>query len=262
MRLGILTLNLANPSASRASRLLEWLSARQEQILVLSETGTGTGTRALLKRLAGAGWDVRTSEPPEGERGVAIATSLHAAPRCVDVVEYLPWRAEQLAIEGLEVIGLYVPSRDESPEKVRRKRRFCEAVSAYLKARQPGPAVLIGDLNVIESTHRPHYGVFRDWEYRFYDELSVRGYLDAYRQLHPEGMDHSWIDYEGRGYRFDHVFLSVELADRIEDCRYDHAPREAELSDHAALVLHLDWPAQLETLETAKPGEGDSLALF
>jgi exodeoxyribonuclease III len=262
MRLGILTLNIANPSAARAERLLAWLSVREEQILVLTETGTGAGSRALLGRLAGAGWDVRISEPPDGERGVAIATSLKASPRAGAIVDYLPWRAERLTLAGLDVIGLYVPSRDESAEKVARKRRFCVGVSARLAGRESARTVVIGDLNVLEPVHRPHHGAFRDWEYRFYDEFPVRGYLDAYRHAHPDGIEHSWVDYQGRGYRFDHMFLSEDILSRLQTCSYDHAPREAELSDHSALGLWLDWPGDLESRETAKPGTGDSLALF
>jgi exodeoxyribonuclease III len=262
MTLGVLTLNIASPSAARAERLLDWLSAREEQILVLTETGTGQGTHALLQRLAGAGWDVRATEPADGERGVAIATSLHASPGTSGLVDYLPWRAEQLTIDSLDVIGLYVPSRDDSRGKVDRKRRFCAAVSARLAAAPPRATVVIGDLNVLEPAHRPHHGAFRDWEYRFYDEFAVRGYIDAYRHVHPQGTEHSWVDHQGSGYRFDHVFLSAELASRIGACDYDHAPREAGLSDHSALVLRLDWPAELDRRETAKPGRGDSLALF
>jgi exodeoxyribonuclease III len=59
-----------------------------------------------------------------------------------------------------------------------------------------GQRVVIGDLNVLEPTHRPHYGTFRDWEYRLYDEFIVRGFGNAYRHVHPEGMEHSWADHE------------------------------------------------------------------
>ena len=55
MRLGVLTLNVANPSAARAERQLAWLSERSEQVLVLTETSPGAGSRLLLDRLAAAG---------------------------------------------------------------------------------------------------------------------------------------------------------------------------------------------------------------
>jgi len=262
MRLGIITLNLANPSAARAERLLGWLAERPEQIMVLTETGTGPGTNALLRRLAGAGWAVLSAKPPDGERGVAIATSLGAATDRGELFKYLPWRSRRVAVDGLEVVGLYVPSRDESREKVERKRRFCGSISTWLKAHPARQTVVIGDLNVLEPVHRPHYGTFRDWEYRLYDEFLVRGYVDAYRHVHADRMEHSWVDYAGHGYRFDHVHASADLANRITACEYVHDPRDEELSDHSALVLRLEWPTDLELRETAKPGDSDSLALF
>jgi exodeoxyribonuclease-3 len=184
MMLGILTLNIANPSAARAERQLAWLSERPEHVLVLTETSPGAGTRLLFERLAAAGWEVRAGALDARERGVAIASRVRAAPRGGDIVDYLPSRAELVALERLDVVGLYVPSRNESAEKTERKRRFCAALSRFLAERPARDVVVIGDLNVLEPTHRPHYGIFRDWEYRLYDEFLVRGFVDAYRLRH------------------------------------------------------------------------------
>jgi exodeoxyribonuclease-3 len=262
MRLGILTLNIANPSAARAERQLAWLSERQEQVLVLTETGSGGGTGLLCSRLASVGWEVRAGVVEGGERGVAIATRLLAAPRAGDVVNFLPSRAQLLQIEQLDIVGLYIPSRDASREKIERKKRFCAAVSAYLVERPGGDAVVIGDLNVLEPVHRPHYGTFRDWEYCVYDEFLVRGFVDAYRLQHPDDMEYSWADYENRGYRFDHVFVSRALADLVLRCDYVHAPRETDLSDHSALVLELEWPQALEERDITAFPANEPLALF
>lgn len=262
MRLGILTLNVANPSAARAQRQLTWLADRPEQVLVLSETGAGAGTRLLFERLAGVGWEVRGTPAEERERGVAIATRLRCAPPGEPVVVFLPGRAERLDLPGLDVIGLYVPSRDESELKLERKRRFCGALSEFLAARPLRDAVVIGDLNVLEPAHRPHYPSFRDWEYRLYDEFLVRGFVDAYRLRQPQGPDHSWVDYEGRGYRFDHAFVTGTLAPLVRRCEYVHETREDGLSDHSALALELDWPHPLEELDTVGSLAQETLALF
>ncbi len=262
MTLGILTLNIANPSAARAERQLAWLAERPEHLLVLTETSPGAGTVLLLERLAACGWDVRGGALADRERGVAIATRVRAAPRGGDIVDHLPGRAELVALDRLHVVGLYVPSRDDSEQKTERKRRFCEAVSQFLTERRAYDAVVIGDLNVLEPIHRPHYGMFRDWEYRLYDELVVRGFVDAYRLRHPNDMDYSWIDYENRGYRFDHAFVSRSLADSVRRCDYDHTPRETDLSDHSALVLELEWPHPLDDLEIHEPLTADPLSLF
>ena len=262
MRLGVLTLNVANPSAARAEHQLAWLLDRPEQVLVLTETSAGAGTRLLVDRLAAAGWDVRSGALEGGERGLAIATRVRAAPRDGDIVDYLPSRAEALSLKRLDVVGVYVPSRDGSAEKIARKRRFCSALSTFLAERPARQAVVIGDLNVLEPVHRPHYGIFLDWEYRVYDEFLVRGFVDAYRLRHPNEMEHSWIDYENRGYRFDHVFVSESLADRVLACDYLHAPREGDLSDHSALALELDWPDTLEELEVSESLTDELPSLF
>ncbi len=262
MRLGVLTLNVANPSAARAERQLAWLSERSEQVLVLTETSSSAGSRLLLERLAASGWEVRHGELQDRERGVALAARVRLAPRDGNVVDYLPARAEAASLERLDVVGVYVPSRDDSAEKIERKRRFCRALSTFLAERPARDAIVIGDLNVLEPVHRPHYGIFRDWEYRLYDEFLVRGFVDAYRLRHPREMDHSWVDYENRGYRFDHVFVSESLADRIRRCDYLHAPRESDLSDHSALVLDLDWPDGLEELDITESLTGEPPSLF
>jgi exodeoxyribonuclease-3 len=262
MRVGILTLNIANPSAARAERQLEWLSERNEQVLVLTETSPGTGTDLILSRLAGAGWQVRALPLATDERGVAIASKLAPLARASDIVDYLPARAELMAFPGLNVIGLYVPSRDESEQKSERKLRFCESFSWFLAQADLGPTVVLGDLNVLEPIHRPHYNVFRHWEYRFYDQFGVRGLVDAYRLHNPIGVEHSWVDYESHGYRFDHAFVSESLAPNVHRCEFDHATREANLSDHSALLLELDLPQLMEELDTSSSLTGEQPSLF
>jgi exodeoxyribonuclease-3 len=262
MRVGILTLNVANPSVTRAERQLAWLSERSEQVLVLTETSSGSGTKLLRDRLRAAGWEVRGGAVEGHERGVAIATRIRPVPREHDIVNFLTSRAELLTLGELDIVGLYVPSRDESREKIERKQRFCAAVSGFLAGRSPRDAIVIGDLNVLEPVHRPHYGIFRDWEYRFYDEFLVRDFVDAYRLQHPTGMEHSWVDYENHGYRFDHVFVSESLAHLVRRCEYVHSPRESDLSDHSALVLEVDWPDPLDELDLSGSLTQETPSLF
>ena len=45
--LSLITLNIANPSVDRAAKQLEWLAARPEDILVLTETKASDGCRHL-----------------------------------------------------------------------------------------------------------------------------------------------------------------------------------------------------------------------
>src|ERR1700752_5175821 len=90
MRLALLTLNIGNPSVARAERQLEWLEARDEHVLVLTENSEGKGSALIASRLASAGWDVRFPRPEHSERGVMLAARVALAPRDTDLLPFLP----------------------------------------------------------------------------------------------------------------------------------------------------------------------------
>ena len=250
--IGVLAMNIGNPSRERAERQLEWLQERREEILVLTETAPSAGCDLIVKRLTDARWQVRFPRPGEGERGVLIACRVALAERDDDVVPYLPARAERATLAGdvLEIFGVYVPSRDASVAKTERKRRFIEALADAVEG-APSRGVLIGDLNIIEPSHQPAYSWFQQWEYDFYDDLLATGWVDAYRLRSPGVVEHSWVSYDGEGYRYDHAFVSAPLADRVVDCAFVHETRELKLTDHSAmtLVLRLGGAQPLEVDE-------------
>jgi exodeoxyribonuclease III len=239
-RLSILTLNIGNPSRERAERQLEWLQDRSEDVLVLTETAASRGCELLAERLSRANWQVRCPRPAEGERGVLIASRVRLAERGDEMLSYLPARMETATVSGslVEVIGVYVPSRDGSMAKVERKRRFVTELTQAVRSRA-SRTVLVGDLNVLEPEHRPHYGWFQEWEYALYRDLLAAGWVDAYRLQQPSKMEHSWVGYEGDGYRYDHTFVSADLAHDVIACSYLHETRDGDLTDHSAMTLEL-----------------------
>jgi hypothetical protein len=70
--------------------------------------------------------------------------------------------------------------------------------------------------------------------------VTEHGFIDAYRHLHPDEVEHSWVGRTGDGYRYDHAFCSAILGAAITDCAYVHRPREDQLSDHSALTARLN----------------------
>jgi exodeoxyribonuclease-3 len=241
----LLTANIGNPSADRARRQLDWLATRPEHVVALTETSPGRGSALLAEHFTAAGWQVAWQPPTEqGERGVLLAARVAAEPGGnAGRVDYLPARAASITlptgIGSLEVVGLYVPSRDASEAKVLRKRRFCERTLTALAAAS-AHTVVLGDLNVLEPGHQPHYPFFQPFEYDFYRHLTGRLRLvDAFRHLHPNQVEHSWVGRTGDGYRYDHAFVSASLVDLLDTCAYVHEPRTLGLSDHAALSLTL-----------------------
>lgn len=197
-----------------------------------------------------------------------IITRFSAAPgRLGDRVGYLPARAASVVIpapgEALEVLGLYVPSRNATPQKTERKRRWLAACDAALAGLPPARRALLGDLNILEPGHQPRYPFFAPFEYDFYRSLTGRhGLADAFRRLHPGAAEYSWVGRTGDGYRYDHAFCSAELSGLITSCRYVHQPRTGSLSDHSALSMHLDLAAPDE-LPVGDPADTrEQAALF
>jgi exodeoxyribonuclease III len=267
--LSILTFNIGNPSPERAQRQLAWLASRDEQLLVLTETKASTGCRLLAERFAAAGYQVAYPDPGPGEYGALIISKVAATPDGFgDKVGYLPARAASVALPApggpVHVIGLYVPSRDASVEKTERKRKWLAACDAALASFATGvPAIVVGDLNVLEPSHKPRYPFFAPFEYDFYQALTnTHGLTDAFRYLHPDDAEYSWVGRNGDGYRYDHAFCSRSLRDLITDCLYLHEPRHDKLSDHSALTMRLSL-APSDGLPVSDPANSaESQTLF
>ena len=246
--LKLLTLNVGNPSEERAQRQLEWLAGRPEDVLVLTETKASAGCRLLSDAFRRAGYVVVGDTPPPGQYGVMLVSRLPLD------ADWWAWRQlyqrERAAAAllrladgaSLRIIGVYVPSRDASPEKVERKRRFLAELGQELSGCSDGPSVLLGDLNILEPDHRPRYPFFKPFEYEFYRRLGSQGLVDAYRLRSPEVEEYSWVGRTGDGYRYDHAFVSRELAAVVNGCRYVHDVRAGpdRWTDHSALTLDLD----------------------
>ncbi|MFG3022274.1 endonuclease/exonuclease/phosphatase family protein [Streptomyces sp. NPDC048254] len=263
----MLTFNLNNPSRERAERQLSYLAARPEQVFVLTETAASAGCEFLVQRFRDAGYDVRFPVPQRGERGVMFVSRLALHPGGVSF-GYLPHRAVAACVETetgpVEILGLYVPSRDATAVKTERKTRFLqEASHAIPQARQTDARIVLGDFNILEPDHEPAYRFFQPFEYAFYEWLGRNGYHDAFRHLHPYAAEYSWVGRTGDGYRYDHAHVSARLADALSGCLYIHEPRTMtdRLTDHSGLAVRLDLvPA--EPLPVRVPGSVAEPALF
>ncbi len=257
--LSLLTFNIGNPSPERAQRQLAWLASRDEHVLVLTETKASAGCQLLAEAFTTAGYAVSCPQPAAGEYGAMIVSRVAATPdQFGDRVGYLPARATAVILPApgrpLRVIGLYVPSRDASLEKTQRKRKWLAACDAALTSvTDEMPAIVLGDLNILEPGHQPRYPFFAPFEYDFYRAMaSTHGLADAFRQLHPHDAEYSWVGRTGDGYRYDHAFCSDSIRDQITSCGYLHQPRQEKLSDHSALAISLTLPTP-EALPTSDP---------
>lgn len=242
---GLLTLNVARPTRERAAGLLEWLWHRPEDLLVLTEVARGGGSELMAQVCREAGHSVLASGGDDyGVLLVARRGTLEPAPD-VAVPPSFPGRLLPARWQGLLVLGVYGaasdPVRYSSATQRRRKRDWLAELDLALGTLDvPEPCVLIGDLNVVAPGHGDPLPHVLPEETAFYHRLSeAHGFVDA----HGVGPEVSWMDHSGVGCRYDHAFVSADLAPRVVDCVLEHSSRVSGHTDHSALRLDLRLPS-------------------
>lgn len=252
----ILSLNIGNPSLSRAARQCEWLSMRDEDVFVLTETKNSQGcsyiedyfinqSYTLFNHNSETEFNVCFPRSVTGDLGVMIITKHKIAKtRCVfDNNSIYYSRQIETSIKhknmNLKIMGLYVPSRDRSEKKIQRKKNFIDVITKRINNFQNSTSIIMGDLNILDRNHFPHYSTFYKWEYDFYDDIIKSGYIDAYRYCNPATNEYSWVGRTGDGYRYDYCFVLGDLIQNVVRCSFDHETRDLKLTDHSAITVEL-----------------------
>ncbi|HSQ04416.1 MAG TPA: exodeoxyribonuclease III [Burkholderiales bacterium] len=240
----------------RLPHVLQWLGARQPDVLCLQETKLEDGAFP-VQAIREAGYHSICC----GQRtynGVAIL-SRHAA---ADVIMALPdfdtpqKRLIAATIDGVRIICVYVPNGESVvSEKYAFKLRWFAAFAGWLQqelAHHPRLAVL-GDFNVAPQNRDVYdpaawegHVLFSQPERDAFQALLALGLTDSFRIFEqPEG-SFTWWDYRlnafrrKMGLRIDHILLSRELAARCSACVIDIEPRRAERpSDHAPVMAEI-----------------------
>jgi exodeoxyribonuclease III len=154
------------------------------------------------------------------------------------------------AVTGnLRVASIYLPNgnpvdTEKYPYKLRWMKRLRQHVSALLKLDET--FVLGGDYNIAPSDDDVYDPVAwqddalcRPESRAQFRSIVYLGVTDAFRALHPEPHRYSYWDYQGgrwqrdEGLRIDHLLLSPQACDRLNECDIDRTPRDWErASDH------------------------------
>ena len=258
-RFSLLTLNIGNPSLKRVKQQIKWIEERNESVFILTETKHSEGCLFLEQHFTDTGWTMFDfGKEPEfnsyfpksltGDLGVMVLSKypIVEIKNCFEKENrfYSRFIDVTLDVYGLllGIIGIYVPSRDASQEKIERKKEFIIDFLQYIKNQSSDnsyPYIICGDLNVLESSHIPRYSNFKKWEYDFYDRFDHFGFTDSFRFLHPVENEYSWVGRTNDGYRYDHCFVSKSIKETVEKCDYIHETRKIPITDHSALMIEL-----------------------
>ena len=254
----IATFNI-NGIKARAAVLARWLDESAPDVAVLQEIKSVDETfpRDLIEN---RGYHLET-HGQKGFNGVAILSKapLQAVRRGLPGDEDdMQARWIEARVAGVHVCGLYLPNGNPAPGP---KYDYKLAWMARMQARvadllaQEGPLVLAGDYNVIPQpadAARPDAwredALFRPDTRAAFRRLTALGLYDAIRLRHPAGPGpFTFWDYQagararGDGIRIDHLLLSAQAADRLQDAWVEEAPRDWEKpSDHTPVWVALD----------------------
>lgn len=238
--------NIGNPSLERAKKQCELFINYSADIFVLTETKNSDGCKYIKDFFESNNFFIDYKIPANRfDYGVIIASKIKFLySNFIDSCTYLLNRISSINIvinnKKLDIISLYVPSRDSSKEKILRKKSFLTQILSSLENNNSlSNTILCGDFNILEKSHIPHYSSFRKWEYDFYDNLVHLNFIDCFKYKNPNSYDYSWFGKNGNGYRYDYIFCNNSLVSSIHDCYFFHQPRIDKLSDHSVLIFNL-----------------------
>ena len=269
-RMKLATFNI-NGIKARIEALPRWLEAAKPDVVTLQEIKSVDEAfpRSLFEDL---GWRVET-HGQKGFNGVAILSRLPLE----DVARGLPgddsdeqarWIEATVIGEqrAVRLCGLYLPNGNpvdlDSEGRPVRAGKYgyklnwmarMQARAAELLTREE-PVVLAGDYNVIpqaEDAARPESwlgdALYLPETRAAFRRLLNLGYTEAFRARVPAAGHYSFWDYQAgaweknNGIRIDHMLLSPQAADLLQDVRIDKETRaEDKPSDHVPVWIQLD----------------------
>lgn len=243
-KISIFCWNIGNPSIERAKKQAEWLLKRSEDFFILTEAKGSKGCLFLKNFFVFHKYNVIMPDMNSKEYGVmAVSKYPFEISDFNKNIDFLPSRAISIISNfptgKIEIIGLYVPSRNTDRDKIIKKRTFIEKISNALKRSSNDIRIVCGDFNILEPNHYPRYRFFKNWEYQFYNNLIDFNLTDAFRCLNPDTKEYSWVGKTGDGYRYDHIFISNSAVNLVNKCFYDHSPRSIRLSDHSGIIAEI-----------------------
>lgn len=261
----IATFNI-NGIKARLPRLLEWLEEFQPDVACLQEIKSIDENFPRLE-IEALGYHVET-HGQKAFNGVAILSKEPMS----DIMRGLPEMNEgpmkegestpeqarymEATVGGVRIATIYLPNGNPLPGpkfdyKIDWMAKLVKHAESLLQSEQP--IVLAGDYNVIphdEDCYNPASWVgdaLTQPESRgAYQTMLNLGYTCALRQKHPSGQMFTFWDYQrgawqkDHGIRIDHLLLSPQAADRLENCEVDKLPRGKEkASDHTPVWIEL-----------------------
>ena len=245
----------------RIQLVTEFLKEYDIDVICLQETKT-QDEQFPVQAIAEAGWPNIAIRGEKSYNGVAILSRLPLTD-----ISHLNWtgrtdcRHISAVVKGLTLHNFYIPAGGDVPDvdknpKFSHKLKFIAEMTKHFSRQQPSRSILVGDLNIaplaedVWSTRQlrntvSHTAVERE---NLLALVEQGGWTDSVRtHFGPKEVLFSWWSYRARdwvtsnrGRRLDHIWVSRDLASKVEAVTIESAMRGAEKpSDHVPLMITL-----------------------
>lgn len=245
----IVAWNIRAGGGRRVAGIGRQLQHWQPDLVALSEFRATLPSRQLAQQLASVGLphQLTTATPETPATNALLLASrfpLKQIWHTAAPVETTRWLLAQIEHSQPITIGvMHIPNYASG-----RKHPFHDAVLAVVKQWSLGAGLLIGDTNSGLPGLDEETKVFGPMEENWFRSLEAHSWTDVFRHLNGNERAYTWYSPNGgNGFRLDQAFLNQSLLPFVSTMRYewgrssDHNHRRDALSDHAAILLDLEF---------------------
>lgn len=251
----IISYNVNGIRAALKKGFIDWLKTNPADVICLQETKATQGD-VDVKLLEGLGFHHHWfSAEKKGYSGVAVFTKIK--PDEVQIGCGLPssdaeGRVIQLQFGDVRLINAYFPSGTSGEERQAFKYVWLDEFHTYLeKLKKKHPKlILTGDYNIAHKEidiHDPkgnkNSSGFLPEERAWMTKFLESGWIDTFREFHPEPHRYSWwsqrfpsVRLNNKGWRIDYICVTEPLRKQLKDAEIYP---DVKHSDHCPIFLEL-----------------------
>ena len=253
--LRIVSYNVNGIRAAMKKGLVDWLKTDPADIICIQETKAEKDNVAHNEITSLGYHDFWFSAQKKGYSGVAVFTKIkpgHIQYGTGHAVSDDEGRVIQLDFGDVRLINAYFPSGTSGEERQSFKYAWLDEFNAYLntlKKKKP-KLILCGDYNIAHTEidiHDPKgnkksTGFLpeeREWMTKYLDN----GWVDTFREFHPEPHRYSWwsqrfptVRLQNKGWRIDYINVTSSLKKNLKDAEIY---ADIKHSDHCPVYLDI-----------------------
>ncbi len=229
MALSILSWNIQQGGGTRIKQILSYLKYADYEIITLSEFQNTAKGATLRKHLIDLGYVFQAVSMKDSTKNSVLV-------------------AAKIPFNSTIYTGI---DPEFSSNIILAEFNFCRLFACYLPhkkkhqlfdhlikvSKEGKPCIITGDLNSgINGLDQKGTSFWYEEDLKTLDKNGIK---DVFRFKNGDVREYSWYSHQGNGYRYDHFLAHESILPLCTACYYEHAVREAKISDHSPMIMEL-----------------------